>query len=75
MRKREISRRGVLKGSLMASVLAAIAVLTAGITGQAELDWLGRALGPRVILFPRPEEAAGAADDTGHQAALQNTSP
>ena len=55
-------------------ILAAVAVLAAGIAGQAELDRL-RALRPGVILFPRPEEAAGAADDAGHQAALQNASP
>ncbi|MGX0963775.1 hypothetical protein AB7M63_004224 [Bradyrhizobium japonicum] len=55
-------------------ILAAVAVLAAGIAGQAELDWLG-ALRPRVILFPRSKEAAGAADDAGHQAALQNASP
>src|SRR4029079_9585070 len=42
-------------------ILAAVAVLAAGITGQAELDRLG-ALRPGVILPPRPEEAAGATD-------------
>ena len=56
-------------------ILAAVAVLAAGIAGQAELDRFGRALRPRMILFPRPEEAAGAPDDTRHQAALQNASP
>src|SRR4051794_40041536 len=55
-------------------ILAAVAVLTAGIAGQAKLDRF-RALRPGMILPPRPKEAAGAADDTRHQAALQNASP
>ena len=55
-------------------ILAAVAVLTAGIAGQAKLDRF-RALRPGMILPPRAEEAAGAADDTRHQAALQNASP
>ena len=51
-------------------VLAAVAVLAAGIAGEAELDRLG-ALRPDPVLLPGAEETAGAADDAGHQAALQ----
>lgn len=53
-------------------VLPAVAVLAAGIAGETELDRLGRALRPNLILLPGAEETSGAADDAGHQAALQN---
>src|SRR3954451_18234331 len=52
-------------------ILAAVAVLAAGIAGQAELDRFA-SLGPGTIFLPGAEEAPRAADDAGHQAALEN---
>ena len=56
-------------------VLAAVAVLAAGIAGETKLDRLGGALRPNPVFLPGAEETAGAADDAGHQAALQHAPP
>ncbi|MGY2904220.1 hypothetical protein ACVWVY_003241 [Bradyrhizobium sp. URHC0002] len=56
-------------------VLAAVAVLAAGVAGQAELDRLGGALRPDPILLPGTEITGRAGKGAGHQAALENASP
>ena len=55
-------------------VLAAVAVLAAGIAGEAELDRLG-ALRPDAVVLPGAEERGGAAGGGGHQAALHERAP
>src|SRR5205085_2570914 len=52
-------------------VLAAVAVLAAGVAGETELDRLG-ALRPHPVVRPGTEERAGAADGSGHQAAFDD---
>ena len=56
-------------------VLAAVAILAAGVAGQAELDRLGGALRPDPILLPGAEITRRPGKGTGHQAALENASP
>ena len=51
-------------------VLAAVAVLAAGIAGEAELDRLG-ALRPHAIVLPGAEERGRATGSRGDDAALQ----
>src|SRR4051794_28172277 len=51
-------------------VLAAVAVLAAGVTGEAELDRL-LALRPDAALLPGTEQGRGAGQRCGHQAGLE----
>ena len=50
-------------------VLAGVAVLAAGVAGQAELDRLCLRIG--AVVLPRAEEGAGAGERRRHRAALQ----
>src|SRR4029079_17838201 len=52
-------------------VLAAVAVLAAGVAGQAELDRLG-ALRPHAVVRPGSEQRARATQRSRHQAALHD---
>ena len=56
-------------------VLAAVAVLAAGIAGQPQLDRLFRALRPDAVVVPRAEERAVPAEGGGHQAAFHDRAP
>jgi hypothetical protein len=55
-------------------VLAAVAVLAAGVAGETELDRLG-ALRPDTVVLPGPEENGGAACCGCHQAPLHDGAP